>query len=83
MAEDNTLDGWLHELCDALGVPRELAEHRNLLLDVARDAAHNVARPAAPLTTFLVGYAAGKAGSTEAVAEAAQIATDRALARGN
>ena len=32
------------------------------LLDVARDAAHRVDRPAAPLTTFLVGYAAGLAG---------------------
>ena len=32
-----------------------------LILDLARDAAHGVARPAAPLTTFLVGYAAGTA----------------------
>ncbi|HWU32201.1 MAG TPA: DUF6457 domain-containing protein [Marmoricola sp.] len=83
MTEDNTLDGWLHELCDALSIPRDLAQHRNMLLDVARDAAHNVARPAAPLTTFLVGYAAGKAGSTSAVTQAAQIATDHALERGN
>ncbi|WP_156727682.1 NTP transferase domain-containing protein [Streptomyces apocyni] len=42
------------------------------LLDLARDAAHGVARPAAPLTTFLVGYAAAQAkdGGPEAVAEA-------------
>ena len=33
-----------------------------VLLDLARDAAHGVARPAAPLTTFLVGYAAARAG---------------------
>lgn len=30
-----------------------------LLLDIARDAAHAVNRPAAPVTTFLLGYAAG------------------------
>ena len=83
MTEENTLDGWLYELCDALGLPRELAEQRNLLLDVARDAAHNVARPAAPLTTFLVGYAAGRADDENAVQRAAQVATERALQRGN
>jgi len=32
------------------------------LLDLARDVAHGVARPAAPLTTFLVGLAAGRTG---------------------
>ncbi|MHC0429215.1 NTP transferase domain-containing protein [Streptomyces sp. O3] len=44
------------------------------LLDLARDAAHGVARPAAPLTTFLVGYAAARAqdGGPEAVADAAR-----------
>ena len=31
-------------------------------LDVARDAAHAVDRPAAPITTFLLGYAVAKAG---------------------
>ncbi|HEY8454238.1 MAG TPA: DUF6457 domain-containing protein [Actinopolymorphaceae bacterium] len=34
----------------------------NLVLDLARDAAHAVDRPAAPLTTFLVGYAVAKQG---------------------
>jgi hypothetical protein len=29
-----------------------------LVLDVARDAAHSVDRPAAPITTYLLGYAA-------------------------
>jgi len=35
----------------------------HLLLDVARDAAHAVDRPAAPITTFLLGYAAALAGA--------------------
>jgi len=29
------------------------------VLDLARDVAHNVARPAAPLTTYLAGVAVG------------------------
>jgi hypothetical protein len=42
---------------------------------VARDAAHPFHRPAAPLTTFLVGYAAGlRGGGGEAVASAADAA---------
>ena len=76
MTEDlNLLDGWLVELATALGVD-PAAVDRTLLLDVARDAAHHVARPAAPLTTFLVGLAAGLAGgdadAVRAAAEQAQ-----------
>ncbi|MEP6461886.1 MAG: DUF6457 domain-containing protein [Frankiaceae bacterium] len=33
---------------------------RDLVLDLARDVAHGVARPAAPLTTYLVGIAVGR-----------------------
>lgn len=78
MTDGPTLDDWLHELCAELGVPADLAEHRDLILDVARDAAHAVARPAAPLTTFLVGYAAGRSDSASAVTDAAAIASARA-----
>ena len=31
-----------------------------VILDVAKEAAHGVARPAAPLTTFLLGYAVAR-----------------------
>jgi hypothetical protein len=69
-----TLDAWVRELSDALGVDAT-ATNVPLLLDVARDAAHGVARPAAPLTTFLVGLAAGqRGGGADAVASAAEIA---------
>jgi hypothetical protein len=57
----NPLDTWLAEAGDALGVDRD-AMQRDLLLELTRDVAHGVARPAAPLTAFLVGLAAGKAG---------------------
>lgn len=32
-----------------------------LVLDVTRDVAHGVSRPAAPVTAFLIGLAAGRA----------------------
>ena len=79
MSEEVDLEQWLAQVCVALNVPVELAAHRQLLLDVARDAAHGVMRPAAPLTTFLVGYAAGRAGDAvadpSALFEAAAVAT--------
>lgn len=50
------LHDWIDELCDVLDVEIDLDEA--LVLDVAREAAHNVERPAAPITAFLLGYAA-------------------------
>ncbi|WP_069813497.1 DUF6457 domain-containing protein [Streptomyces sp. TP-A0874] len=65
----NVLDEWIALVKDELGI--ELDVDTRALLDLARDAAHGVTRPAAPLTTFLVGYAAAQAGGgPEAVAEA-------------
>jgi hypothetical protein len=47
-----------------------------MVLDLARDAAHGIARPAAPITTFLVGLAAGRDGAdAAAIHNAAQIVT--------
>ena len=54
------LHDWIDELCDVLDVEVDLDEA--LVLDVAREAAHNVDRPAAPITTFLLGYAAARSG---------------------
>lgn len=74
------LDDWLVRLAAALAVDASAVDI-GLLLDVARDAAHRVARPAAPLTTFLVGYAAGlRGGGTEAINDAASTAQRLALA---
>ncbi|MDQ0795305.1 NTP transferase domain-containing protein [Streptomyces sp. B1I3] len=78
------LDEWITTVKNELGI--ELDVDTGVLLDLARDAAHGVARPAAPLTTFLVGYAAAKASSgaspeaaAAAVADAARKATALAL----
>ncbi|MER7043741.1 NTP transferase domain-containing protein [Streptomyces jumonjinensis] len=75
----HVLDEWITAVKDELGITLDV--DTPLLLDLARDAAHGVTRPAAPLTTFLVGYAAAAAGGQgpEAVAEAARKAA--ALAR--
>jgi len=51
-----TLHDWIDELCDALDIETEVDEA--LVLDLARDAAHNVERPAAPISAYLLGYAA-------------------------
>ncbi|MEE1939469.1 NTP transferase domain-containing protein [Streptomyces sp. TRM 70361] len=65
------LNEWMTAAKAELGI--DLDVDNALLLDLARDAAHGVARPAAPLTTFLVGYAAARAGgSAEDVAETAR-----------
>lgn len=72
------LDEWISAVKDELGI--DLDVDTGVLLDLARDAAHGVARPAAPLTTFLVGYAAAQAGGgPEAVAEASRKAAALAL----
>jgi len=56
------LHDWIDELCDALDLEAEFDEA--LVLDVAREAAHRVERPAAPVSTFLLGYAAALAGGS-------------------
>ncbi|QPP07738.1 NTP transferase domain-containing protein [Streptomyces bathyalis] len=68
---DTVLYEWMAAAKAELGI--DLDVDTAALLDLARDAAHGVARPAAPLTTFLVGYAAAqRGGSPEDVAEALQ-----------
>ncbi len=81
MPEPRTLEEWLAELAAELGVPADSADV-SLLLDLARDAAHTVTRPAAPVTTFLVGLAAGHAGGRPEDVAAA-VATARELLAGS
>jgi len=71
------LEDWVAALAVELGVDVDVDVR--LLLEVARDAAHHVERPAAPLTTFLVGYAAAVSGQPDAVAAAAARAQALAL----
>jgi hypothetical protein len=62
-----TLDEWTATVCAALGLrPDEI--DRNRVLDLARDVAHSVARPAAPLTAYIAGLATGRGGDPATVA---------------
>ncbi|HZB32717.1 MAG TPA: DUF6457 domain-containing protein [Streptosporangiaceae bacterium] len=52
------LEDWLDTVCRELGLDRDNMD-RDLVLDLAKDVAHGVARPAAPLTAYLLGLAVG------------------------
>ncbi|HUJ05603.1 MAG TPA: DUF6457 domain-containing protein [Streptosporangiaceae bacterium] len=54
----NTLESWTNAACAELGIDPAKVDLRTVL-DVARDVAHQVARPAAPLTAYLLGLAVG------------------------
>lgn len=55
----NTLESWTETVCGELGLDAGEAD-RDLVLNLARDVAHGVTRPAAPLTTYLIGVAVGR-----------------------
>jgi hypothetical protein len=55
----NTLDEWTDAACRELGLDPASLDVK-LVLDLARDVAHGVARPAAPLTAYLLGVAVGQ-----------------------
>lgn len=68
--KQDQLEAWVTALSEQLDIDVTGLDTQ-ALLDVARDAAHSVMRPAAPLATFLVGYAAGAAGTGMAGVEEA------------
>jgi hypothetical protein len=55
----STLDEWAEVACRELGLDPAFLDAK-LVLDLARDVAHGVARPAAPLTAYLLGVAVGQ-----------------------
>jgi uncharacterized protein DUF6457 len=55
----STLDEWTSVICAELGLEPASVDV-GAVLDLARDVAHGVARPAAPLTAYLVGVAVGQ-----------------------
>ncbi|MCU1434073.1 MAG: molybdopterin-guanine dinucleotide biosynthesis protein [Pseudarthrobacter sp.] len=83
--EAQVLDQWTHRLAQALQI-LDLEVDQDILLDLARKSADSVIHAAAPVTTFLVGYAAGldagtqgaagsKASSAAAITKAADVAS--------
>ena len=69
MAEPRDLEQWTVDLAGALGLDPDARVDIAGVLDLARLAAHEVARPAAPLTTFLAGFALARGASLEHVAD--------------
>lgn len=53
-----TLQSWTEAACAELGLEPDDAAIR-VILDLARDVAHQVERPAAPVTSYLLGLAVG------------------------
>jgi hypothetical protein len=55
----NELDAWVRAAIDELGLRPEDDQTRQIL-EVARDVAHQVLRPGAPVTAYLMGVAVGR-----------------------
>ncbi|HEV2371177.1 MAG TPA: DUF6457 domain-containing protein [Streptosporangiaceae bacterium] len=76
----NTLEEWVRLVCAELGLDEALTESlmgdTRGVLDLARDVAHGVERPAAPLTAYLLGVAVGRGrGRAESAEAVRQLAT--------
>jgi molybdopterin-guanine dinucleotide biosynthesis protein A len=77
---EERLKEWAETLVSELGIA-ELEVNVASILALAGNAAHAVVRPAAPVTTFIAGYAAGHAAASGIVSSAA--AVEAALAAAN
>lgn len=62
MPETTRLLQWVEEVKSTLALDDTPFDREavHILLDLARDAAHGVMRPASPLTCYLVGVAVGR-----------------------
>jgi hypothetical protein len=82
-SQDETLEDWCQALLQAFEL-EDVEVDVNEVLALAGVAAHSVVRPAAPLTTFIAGFAAGMATGSgqapDAVSMQAALGVARALA---
>ena len=79
-SQDETLEEWCRSLLQAYEL-EDVQVDVNAILALAGVAAHSVVRPAAPLTTFIAGYAAGLASGTGEATNAASMESALAVAR--
>ena len=70
------LEDWAQELRERFGLAAEDVPIA-LILDLARDVAGAVARPAAPFSAFVAGLVAGRAGGSPGDVQAAVAAITR------
>jgi hypothetical protein len=67
MGPVNELDAWIAAACTELGLqPGDIKV--KAVLDVARDVAHQVIRPGAPVSAYLMGVAVGRGADPSDVA---------------
>lgn len=65
------LTPWVHTLAAQLGIdPADVPT--SALLNITRDVAHSIARPAGPITTYLMGVAIARGASYEDAAATVQ-----------
>lgn len=62
---DRGWESWIGRVAADLGIPEEDVD-LGRILDLTRDVAHGVARPAAPTAAYLAGYALGRGTSGDA-----------------
>ena len=62
-----TIDEFVTAACAELGLQPQDVDTA-LILDLAREVAHNTLRPAAPVSTYLLGLAVGKGGDASELA---------------
>lgn len=74
-----TLDEWAALAAAELGLDALPADDQRLILDLAREVAHNTVRPGAPVSAYLVGLAVGRGAS---LADASRALTDLAHRHG-
>lgn len=63
----NELDSWIAAVCAELDLRPGDVEAK-AVLDVARDVAHQVIRPGAPVSAYLMGVAVGRGADPSVVA---------------
>jgi hypothetical protein len=69
------LDRWIEVVCLEFGLPTGSVDAK-VILDMARDVAHSVDRPAAPLTAYMLGLAVAQGHPlTDAAARLSEIAS--------
>ncbi|MFH5880124.1 DUF6457 domain-containing protein [Arthrobacter sp. NA-172] len=79
-SQEETLEEWCRSLLQAYEL-EDVEIDINKILSLAGVAAHSVVRPAAPLTTFIAGFAAGLAAGSGQATETASMETAMGLAR--
>lgn len=67
------MNDWIQEVIRVLDLDKVTSSvsesDRKAILDCARHAAHEVERPAAPVTTYLMGMAVARGGSLQEISD--------------